>query len=66
MNARCPACRREYTEEAVVWKPVAADEYAFFLVQWRVLIADVNIHSFVVVPNVFSNRNDEKKRNGKI
>lgn len=27
MNARCPACRREYTEEAVVWKPVAAEEY---------------------------------------
>ncbi|KIM28829.1 hypothetical protein M408DRAFT_329269 [Serendipita vermifera MAFF 305830] len=26
MNARCPACRREYTEEAVVWKPVAAED----------------------------------------
>ncbi|KAG9021163.1 transcriptional repressor general negative regulator of transcription subunit 4, partial [Serendipita sp. 407] len=26
MNARCPACRREYTEEAVVWKPVTAED----------------------------------------
>ncbi|KAG8829839.1 transcriptional repressor general negative regulator of transcription subunit 4 [Serendipita sp. 399] len=26
MNSRCPACRREYTEEAVVWKPVTAED----------------------------------------
>lgn len=26
MNALCPACRRQYTEEGVVWKPVAAED----------------------------------------
>lgn len=31
MNGRCPACRREYSDEAVQFKPVGKEEYVLSL-----------------------------------
>lgn len=31
LNGRCPACRREYTDEGVQFKPISQEEYVVFL-----------------------------------
>ncbi|KAJ3176007.1 transcriptional repressor general negative regulator of transcription subunit 4 [Irineochytrium annulatum] len=61
LNGLCPACRRQYTEDTVEFKPVSAEEYASIFEMFMARLLDMGVSRMARIKNAKKKREKEKK-----